>query len=129
MTNTTTITDTDTPARTPGTKEVNHAFFMLARTTTEWLQLEPDLRFEFLGDAIAPILKRHPDVSMRFFDSEAFHAGCSDVVFWETHERLEYQAIVEELRETPFWGRYFEVVSIVPAIENAYALHYQVTPL
>ena len=33
-----------------------------------------------------------------------------------------YQA-VEELRETRFWGHYFEVVQILACIEDAHALH------
>jgi hypothetical protein len=118
------MTATTAPAKT-----VNHVSFMLVRTTTTWLALTPAQRFDFLGTTIAPILGRHPDVSMRFFDSEAFHSGCTDVVMWETADLLQYQAIVEELRETPFWGTYFEIVDIVPAIENAYALHYDVAPL
>jgi hypothetical protein len=108
---------------------VNHVFFMHVRTTPTWLSLAPSERFAFLGDAIAPILSRHQDVSMRFFDSEAFHAGCTDVVMWETKSILAYQALVEELRETLFWGHYFEVVDIVASIENAYAMHYDVDPL
>ncbi len=115
---------TDTPAR-----HVNHVFFMLVRTTPTWLALAPTERFAFLGDTIAPILGRHSDVSMRFFDSEAFHADYSDVIMWETAEILSYQAIVEELRETSFWGHYFDVVDIVASIENAYALHYGVDAL
>jgi hypothetical protein len=39
---------------------------------------------------------------------------------WETSE---------ELRETQFWGTYFEIVEIIPAIENAYALYYEVKPI
>jgi Darcynin, domain of unknown function len=125
------MTTTDTP-HTPTNsieRRVNHVFFMLVRATPNWLALAPKERFAFLGDVIAPILGRHPDVSMRFFDSEAFHAVYSDVVMWETATLLSYQAIVEELRETPFWGRYFEVVEIVASIENAYALHYGVDAL
>lgn len=117
-------TSTEAPAR-----HVNHVFFMLVRTTPTWLALTPTERFAFLGEVIAPILGRHPDVSMRFFDSEAFHAGYSDVVMWETETLLSYQAIVEELRETSFWGHYFEVVDIVASIENAYARHYAVDAL
>jgi hypothetical protein len=116
------------PAAAPSA-HVNHVFFMHVRTTASWLALTPNERFAFLGETIAPILGRHPDVSMRFFDSEAFHAGCTDVVMWETASILSYQAIVEELRETLFWGGYFEIVDIVASIENAYALHYRVDPL
>jgi hypothetical protein len=42
---------------------------------------------------------------------------------------MSYQALVEELRETAFWGHYFEVVDIIASIENAYARHYDVDPL
>jgi hypothetical protein len=30
---------------------------------------------------------------------------------------------------TAFWGTYFKIVEIVPAIENAYAIFNKVTPL
>ena len=108
---------------------INHVFFMQVCTTPAWLALTPDERFAFLGETIAPILGRHPDVTMRFFDSEAFNARYTDVVMWETASILSYQAIVEELRETAFWGHYFEVVDIIASIENAYARHYDVDPL
>jgi chlorite dismutase len=107
----------------------NHAFFMLVKTTTDWLVLTPPERFGFLGDVIGPILKRNPNVHMRFFDSEAFASRYSDVVMWETPDVMAYQALVEELRETKFWDHYFSVVEIVPSIENGYARHYDVEPL
>jgi hypothetical protein len=128
-TDTGTGTGTDAAAPSGAAPRVNHAFFMLVRTTPTWLALTPTERFGFLGEVIAPILGRHPRVSMRFFDSEAFHAGCTDVIFWETPSVLAYQAIVEDLRETPFWGTYFDVVDIVASIENGYAHHYDVDPL
>ena len=66
-------------------------------------------------------------VSMRFFDSEAFHSRFTDVIMWETASIMAYQAVVEELRETLFWDTYFEIVEIVASIEDAYAIHYDVT--
>ncbi len=123
-----TTTDITTqPTTTHGA--VNHVFFMQVCTTPAWLALTPDDRFAFLGETIAPILGRHPDVTMRFFDSEAFNARYTDVVMWETASIMSYQALVEELRETAFWGHYFEVVDIIASIENAYARHYDVDPL
>ncbi len=114
---------------TPGVAAANHVFFMLVRTTSTWLSLPPSERFGFLGRVITPLLARYPAVSMRFFDSEAFTGQFSDVIMWETADVLAYQALVEELRETEFWGTYFDVCTIVPSIENAYARHYQVDPL
>ena len=107
----------------------NHVFFMLVKTTTDWLALSPTDRFAFLGEVIAPILKRNPGVSMRFFDSEAFSSRFTDVVMWETFDVLAYQAVVEDLRETKFWGCYFDVAEIVGSIENGYARHYDVEPI
>jgi hypothetical protein len=107
---------------------INHAFFMLVRTTVAWLRLTPKERFAFVGEVIRPILVKHPTVSMRFFDAEAFNAHVSDVIVWETADVMAYQAVVEDLRETMFWGTYFEVVTIVPSVENGYAIHYGVDP-
>jgi uncharacterized protein YutD len=64
-----------------------------------------------------------------FFDSEAFSGHFTDVLMWETAIIKDYQFLVEELREKLFWGTYFEVVEIIPAIENAYALYNEVSPL
>jgi chlorite dismutase len=108
------------------TKAINHVFFMHVRTTPTWLALPPRDRFAFLDDVIRPLLARHPKVSMRFFDSEGFSADVSDVLMWESPEVMAYQAVVEELRETKFWGTYFDVVQIVASVENAYAIHYGV---
>ncbi len=99
---------------------------MLVHTTPEWLRLAPAERFAFVDDTIRPLLARHPAVSMRFFDAEAFSARYTDMLLWETDDLLAYGAVVEELRETPFWDTYFEVVDIVPAVENGYARHYGV---
>jgi len=107
----------------------NHAFFMLVRTTQAWLALTPPDRFAFVRAVVQPVLVRHPEVSLRYFDSEAFNATYSDVIMWETADLFAYQAVVEELRETPFWGIYFEIVEIVASIEQAYARHYGDDPL
>jgi Darcynin, domain of unknown function len=110
-------------------KELNYVYFMLVKTTNTWLQLSPKERFQFLETTISPILKKHPTVKMRFFDSEAFSGHYTDVLMWEAAAVKDYQFLVEELRETLFWGAYFEIVEIVPAIENAYALYYEVDPI
>lgn len=110
-------------------KELNHAYFMLVKTTATWLQLSAKERFEFLETTISPLLKKHSSVKLQFFDSEAFSGHFTDVSMWEASEVKDYQFLVEELRETLFWGTYFEIVEIVPAIKNAYALYYEVDPI
>jgi hypothetical protein len=104
-------------------------FFMMLKTTTAWLQLKPVERFAFLGSTIKPILEKHPTVKLRFYDAEAFSGRLSDIAVWETADIKAYQSLVDNLRETAFWGMYFDVVEIVPTIENAYASHYDVTPI
>jgi hypothetical protein len=110
-------------------KALNHVYFMLVKTTNIWLQLSTTERFQFLETTITPILQKHSSVNMRFFDSEAFSGHYTDVLMWETSDVKDYQFLVEELRETQFWGTYFEIVEIVPAIENAYAHYYGVEPI
>ena len=108
---------------------MNHAFTMLVHTTPTWLRMPPPERFAFVDETIRPLLARHPAVALRFFDAEAFSARYTDMLLWETADVLAYQALVEELRETPFWGTYFEVVEIIPMIENGFAHQYGVEPL
>ena len=100
--------------------------FMLVKTTNTWLQLAPKDRFGFLDETIQPILKQHPTVNMRFSDSEAFSGHASDVIVWETTDLRAYQHLVEQLRESKFWGTYFEVLDIIPALENGYTDYYEV---
>jgi hypothetical protein len=114
---------------TTDTTPARHTVFMHVRTTVPWLALAPSDRFGWLGQEIVPILQRHPRVRLRFFDSEAFSAEITDVLMWETDDVMAYQALVEELRETQFWGHYFEIRTILPAIENAFEIHYGQNPL
>jgi Darcynin, domain of unknown function len=107
----------------------NHTFFMSLKTTENWIALPPSKRHEFVDSTIRPILADNPAVTLRYFDAEAFSADVSDVAMWETADVLAYQQVVELLRETKFWGHYFEVVTIIPAIENAFAAHYHVDPI
>ncbi|MCU0887642.1 MAG: darcynin [Rubritepida sp.] len=108
---------------------LTHSIFMLVKTTPEWLALPPPGRFAFLREAIEPILRANPAVRLRFFDAEGFNARVSDVALWETEDLGAYHRVVEALRETPFWDRYFLVQEIVPAVENAYARHYGEAPV
>ncbi len=98
--------------------------FMLVKTTTAWLALAPKKRFAYFDEAIQPVLKKHPAVSLRYFDAEAYNARVSDVLMWQTTDRGQYESLVEGLRETLFWDHYFEIIEILPAIEDAYADHY-----
>jgi hypothetical protein len=106
-----------------------YTIFMLVRTTPAWLGLAPDDRFDYVDRVIRPILAAHPTVRLRFFDSEAFNARTSDIMMWETDDLRAYSSLIEALRETLFWDHYFQIVEIMPSVENGFAQHYGVTAL
>ena len=108
---------------------VDYAIFMQVKTTPAWLALTPEERFAFLGAVIEPVVGGVSDVTFRFFDSEFFSAQVTDVILWETRDLSAYRMIIEKLRETPFWDTYFEVVQIIPSVENAYAAAYDQKPV
>ena len=102
---------------------------MQVKTTPAWLALTPEERFAFLGAVIEPVVGGVSDVTFRFFDSEFFSAQVTDVILGETRDLSAYRMIIEKLRETPFWDTYFEVVQIIPSVENAYAAAYDQKPV
>jgi hypothetical protein len=99
--------------------------FMLVKTSPEWLAFSVDERFAQLARHVEPILNKHRDkVRLRFFDVEFYSARVTDIWQWDAVDHHAYELIVEDLRETPFWDRYFSVVEILPGVENAYAKNY-----
>jgi hypothetical protein len=48
---------------------------------------------------------------------------------WEADDHHAHQLLIDALRETPFWDRYFEVVDILVGTENGYARNYHVDPV
>jgi len=103
--------------------------FWLIKTTPAWLALPPhgeNGRFAFGKNVLDPILARHPGAQMRFFDSEAYNAEFTDVMMWTVRNLADYNAAVNDLRETKFWESYFVIERIIPSFENEYAKHYKV---
>ncbi|KNY21445.1 darcynin family protein [Methylobacterium sp. ARG-1] len=104
--------------------------FMLVKTSPEWLALSIDERFARLREVFEPILRRHADsVKLRFYDAEFYTTRITDLWVWEASDHHAYECVVEALRETAFWDRWFAIVEIIPAVENAYATHYGRAPL
>ena len=96
--------------------------FMLVKTTPEWLSLPVERRFEALRRDVEPLLAKHRgEIRLRFYDTEFYSARITDIWIWEAKHHHAYELLVEALRETPFWDRYFEIVEILPGVENAYA--------
>ena len=99
--------------------------FMLVKTLPEWLGFTVDERFRQLALHVQPILAKHaPAVRLRFYDVEFYSARVTDLWVWEADSHNAYQLVVEDLRETPFWDRFFDIVEILPGVENAYAKNY-----
>lgn len=96
-------------------------FFMLLRSSPAWLALSREARAEFIEATVRPIFGRYREVSLRFYDAEAFTGRVTDVAVFETQNLRAYYFLIDALRDTPFLGLpYFEVMEIIPAVEDGY---------
>lgn len=96
------------------------SIFMLVRTTPAWLALPREKRGEIAAAAFSSAL---PDesVTMRYFDAEAFSGRCTDVVLFETENPAAYYFAIERLRDSALFSvPYFEVVDIIPTVEEGF---------
>lgn len=97
-------------------------FFMSLRAQPAWLALSRRRRAEFIAAEVRPVFARYPQVKLRFYDAEAFSGRCSDLAVFETPDLRAYTFLIDALRDTPFLGLpYFEVLEIIPAVEDGYA--------
>ncbi len=104
--------------------------FMLVKTQPEWLSFPVAKRFAEGDKYLKPILQKHRGtVTLRMFDTEFYTTRVTDLWMWESTSRHAYELVVEALRETPFWDNYFNIVELLPAVENAAATNYQRQPL
>jgi hypothetical protein len=102
-------------------EDPNHLhIFMLVKSTRRWLDLPTVERMRFLKEQMGPILAARPEVTLRYFDAEAFTARASDVLLWETADLSAWQWVCDHLRESLFWDHYFEVIDILPSLEANY---------
>jgi Darcynin, domain of unknown function len=101
--------------------------FMLVKTTPEWLALTVAERVEAFATQVVPVVEaRTHGVRSRFYDTEFYSARVTDIWVWDADDHDAYRLLVDALRETPFWDRYFDVVELLVGIENGYALTYDV---
>jgi hypothetical protein len=68
----------------------------------------------------------HPQRPLRFYDTEFYSARVTDIWVWEADDHDAYRLLIDALRETPFWDRYFDVVDLLVGTENGYARTYGV---
>jgi hypothetical protein len=96
-------------------------FFIHLRATPAWLALSRPGRAAYVQEAVRPAFTSYPSVKARFFDAEAFTGRCSDVAMIETDDLRQYRFLIDALRDEAFFGLpYFEVLEIIPAVEDGY---------
>ncbi len=95
--------------------------FMLLNARSEWLRLTREERNQTAGNALGNALDGLA-LEHRHYDAEAFSAFCSDVAVFETDNLKDYYFAIERLRDSPFFTTpYFDVVAIIPAMEDGFA--------
>ncbi len=101
---------------------MNYVFFVMLRATPAWLALSRARRKALGDEHLGPILQAHAgQLRMRYFDAEAFTAQCSDLMMTETKDPKHHYFFMEQLRDSALITHpYFEVVQIVPTVENGY---------
>ncbi|MEV1241467.1 darcynin family protein [Nonomuraea sp. NPDC050022] len=104
--------------------------FMLVKTTPAWLALTVQERVDAFTTQVLPAIEaRTIGVRSRFYDTEFYSTRVTDIWMWETEDHHAYQLLIDALRETPFWDRYFEVVDLLVGTENGYARTYGLDPV
>ncbi|MEU2790820.1 darcynin family protein [Streptomyces sp. NPDC007100] len=104
--------------------------FMLIKTLPEWLAMTPHERIRAFETEVMPAVKaKTTGIRSRFYDTEFYSTRVTDVWVWEADDHNAYQLLIDALRETPFWDRYFEVVDLLVGTENGYARTYNVAPV
>ncbi len=98
-----------------------YTFFVHLNARKEWLKLNREDRNSYFNELKHDVFEKYPDVIIRLFDAEAFTVLCSDIVMFETENIQNYYFLIEELRDTKIYTEpYFDVISILPAIEDGF---------
>ncbi|GAA4533475.1 darcynin family protein [Amycolatopsis samaneae] len=104
--------------------------FILVKTMPEWLALTVKEREHAFSTQVLPAIEaRTTGVRSRFYDTEYYSARVTDVWVWEADDHESLRLLIDALRETPFWDRYFEIVDLLVGIENGYARTYGLDPV
>lgn len=107
-----------------------YAFFIQLRALPDWLRLPRAQRRQLGETHLHALLPRYAGrLRLRHFDAEAFSAPCSDLMLVETDDPLLHYDFMERLRDSPLITvPYFEVLQILPAIEEGYVEFEQKNP-
>ncbi|MDN5203060.1 hypothetical protein QQ008_16850 [Fulvivirgaceae bacterium BMA10] len=101
---------------------MKHTILILYRATEYWLQLSREERGEFFEKELAPIMVKYQQaLTIRLFDSEAFHAKTSDFMIVECTDLEQYYFFIEEIRDTKLFSEpYIELTDVIMGIENGF---------
>lgn len=66
------------------------------------------------------------DVTLRMFDSEAFSTQCTDIAMFQAKDMHSFYFAMERLRDSVLITEpYFEIVEIIPTIEDGFKIFEQ----
>jgi len=103
---------------------MKYSVLVLYQATPLWLSLTRDERGVFFKMKVAPLIQKfRQSLSIRLFDSEAFHASISDFMFVECDNIKDYYFFMEHLRDTELFGKpYIVLKDVVIGVENGFQL-------
>ncbi len=94
--------------------------FVLLRALPSWLALSRIQRRE-IGETAMKVALGGTNVTHRHYDAEAFSAFCSDIAAFQTDDLNAFNTAMERLRDSPIFALpHFELIAIIPAIEDGY---------
>jgi hypothetical protein len=112
-------------ARQAYTSVPKFTVIMLLKNAAAWEGLTVARAREWAQEALAPVLRKHASkVTLRFFDVEFYSPRVTDIWIWRTTDVNAYHHLLEDLRENPFWNRYFKVIETLAGVEETYAKNY-----
>lgn len=100
-----------------------YTIIVMMTTRPEWLALNHAERNEFNETYVNPIIARYAEkVRVRLCDAEAFTGRCTDFALFETTDLTQYYYLMEELRDSPLFGKpYFDVNEIIVGLEGGFS--------
>jgi hypothetical protein len=99
-----------------------YTILVLYRVNHHWLALSREERNAFYENSVLPIIQKFEGkLSVRLFDSEAFHAQTSDYMIVECHDLKDYYYFMEYLRDTELFSKPYMVLNdVIIGMENGF---------
>lgn len=101
---------------------MTYTVFVLYQALPAWLSLSREQRSAVFQTEVLPVFSRYQaHVSVRLFDSEAFHAQVSDILLVTCDDLHQYYYFMEALRDTSLFSRpYILVKDVIVALEDGF---------